>query len=115
MTCIIFCCHRSLLREQVTGDHGTQVVTKASGLKTLARSIGRKNQASIARQVMKDPRIKEKVLEILAKHVQKEMTVMCSRNTGSVLRSTAPDVLKRFTWETVVAEVQAHAPTRSRC
>ncbi len=60
---------------------------------------------------MKDPRIKEKVLEILTKQVHKEMTVMCSRNTGSVLRSTAPDVLKRFTWVTVVAEVQAHAPT----
>ncbi len=89
----------------------THVVTRASGLKTLTRSIGRKNRASIARQVMRDPKTKEKVLGILATHVQKEMTTMCSRKTGSILRSAAPEDLKSFSWDTIVAEAQTRAPT----
>ena len=34
------------------------VISRGSGLKTLARSVGRKHRASIARQAMKDSQIK---------------------------------------------------------
>ena len=48
-------------------------MTKESGLKTLARSIGCKDRASNARQVMKDETIKSTILETITKDVQKEM------------------------------------------
>lgn len=90
----------------------TQIITKASGLKTLARSVGRKNRPSIARQAMKDGKIKEIILSILSKQVQKEMTHMCSKKTSSVLRNTtSPDVLSKFSWDTIAEELRRHAPT----
>lgn len=86
------------------------VVTRHSGLKSLA-SVGRKDQSSIARQVMKDSEIKDKVLKILAKDVNKEMKVLLSKKYGSILRTTDPAVLQSFTWDAVVADIQACAPT----
>ncbi len=89
----------------------TTVITRKSGLKTLARSVGRKSRPSIARQVMRDRVIREKVLEILTKDIQKEMTTMCAKKTSSVLRNPSPKAVKTFSWEAVVSEVQAYAPT----
>lgn len=47
------------------------MITKSSGLKTIARSVVRKNRDSIARQVMKDQKMRAKVLQILARITQK--------------------------------------------
>ncbi len=107
--------HLSLMQVLVKGAgdrrHQTQVITKGSGLKTLATSVGRKNRASIARQVMKDRKMKTHIVDILAKRVQKEMAVMCSKKTSSTLRSAKPEALENFSWDTLVAEVETHAPT----
>ncbi len=107
--------HLSLMQVLVKGAgdrrHQTQVITKGSGLKSLARSVGRKHRASIARQAMKDRNMKTHVVDILAKHVQKEMTVMCSKKTNSMLCSAEPEALENFSWDTLVAEVEAHLPT----
>ena len=87
------------------------VIPKASGLKTIAKSVGRKNRASIARQVMKDRKMTDKVLQILARRTQKEMSAMCSKKKPSVLRGTEADDLLLFSWEKLEAETQAVAPT----
>ncbi len=89
----------------------TSVITRKSGLKTLARSVGCKSRPSIARQVMRDRVIREKVLEILTKDIQKEMTTMCAKKTSSVLCNPSPEAVKTFSWEAVVSKVQAYAPT----
>ena len=87
------------------------VIYRGSGLKTLARSVGRKHRASIARQAMKDSQIKMKVLDILGRHVQKEMKLLCSKNTPSVLRDNSPDAVKKFSWNAVTSELETRAPT----
>ena len=84
---------------------------KESGLKTLARNVGCKDRASIARQVMKDETMKSKILEIITKNVQKEMKHLTSRKSGTNLRSTDLTVFTHFSWESVVKDLQTHAPT----
>ena len=85
------------------------LVKKNSGLKTLTRSIARGDKCSIARQVAKDPQLKQLVIESLAKHVHREMQAACSSKNGSILRSN--ELINRFKWCDVLSDVQKHAPT----
>ena len=63
-------------------------MTEESDLKTLARGVGRNDRASIARQVMKDERIKNEVLKIITKNVQKEMKHLTSTNSSAIFVPT---------------------------
>lgn len=58
------------------------VIKRSSGLKVLARSVARQSRTSIVRQVMRDARMREQVLDILKRDMQREMTVMSARKTG---------------------------------
>lgn len=58
-----------------------QVISR-SGLKTLARSVGRHNHSSIARQVMKNAKSRGFVLQELLKMIQKEMRTLSKVRTG---------------------------------
>ncbi len=88
----------------------TRVLHKTSQLKTLTRSIGRQNYCSIARQAMMVPRIHQKVLGILAKDIQKELTKICAKKNQSILRSSSPECLRSFTWDALLAELDTYAP-----
>lgn len=87
------------------------MIPRSSGLKGLARSVGRRNRASIGRQAVRDPTIRQRVLSLLAKDVQKEMTTMCARRTGSILRQSSVQAITEFSWDTLSAELQRLAPT----
>jgi len=45
-------------------------------LKKLGRSVGRKNQRSIAQQCMNDSKIKKRIIQITGQYVYKEMKAM---------------------------------------
>jgi len=64
-------------------DSRTHPIPRSSGLKTLAKSVGRQNRPSIVRQAMHDPKIKKMVLNIPEKDVQKELTKISSKRTNS--------------------------------
>ena len=59
-----------------------QVVSRASGLKTLARSVGRHSRSSIALQAVKDVKIRGHIVKYLSKIVQQEMRNMSKVKTG---------------------------------
>lgn len=61
------------------------VTTKSSGFKRLARGVARESYTSTGRYAVKNPKIRQKVLAVLANDIQREMTVMCSRKVNSVL------------------------------
>lgn len=95
-------------------DSRTHPIPRSSGLKTLARSVGRQNRPSIARQAMRDPKIKKMVLNILEKDVQKELTKMSSKSTNSCLRQRHLEALDSFSWDSLLSELQLNAPTLYR-
>ncbi len=72
------------------------------------------NRRSIARQVVNDRRIKERVVTLLGEKIRSEMEEMCSLRDISILRSTSPGVLQTFKWESVLTEMQELAPTLLR-
>ena len=107
-----------------------------SSWRTLGRSLGRKNRASVARNALKDTGIRQHVLKYLSKDVQKELSVLCSKKVQSVFRIHSPgntllqctyhyhglllpelpffmllEMLERFKWEDVATELTARAPT----
>ena len=61
----------------------THIISKQSGLKGIAKSVGWNNSSGIAREVMKNSRIRKKVLEVTIHNIQKEMTVLCSTKIRS--------------------------------
>ena len=89
----------------------THVISRQSGLKTLARSVGRMNRASISRQVMKDKVMRQKVMDLMMKDIQEELVKLCAKKTKSVLRNCSPQSVREFSWDDIVKEFQDHAPT----
>ena len=90
------------------GKTQTHTITRNSGLKTITRNIGLKKRKSAAQQVMKDSGLRMNVLNVLISDIHKEMTVMCSRKTNS---KSTPEAMAGFTWESIMEELEAYAPT----
>lgn len=86
-------------------------IPKSSGLKKLAKGVARRNRASIGRQAVRDPKIRERVLSILTKDIQKEMTTLCARKTGSILRQSSLQAVTKFSWDVLAEELQRVTPT----
>ena len=51
------------------------------------------------------------MLSIVTKDIQKEMTPLCARKTGSILRQSSIQAISSFSWEAVTEELQRVAPT----
>ena len=81
-------------------------MTRQSGLKSLVRNIGRKNNDGIARQVMKHTTLRKKVLEIMIQDIHKELKVLCARKTSSLFRDHSLQAMMNFSWDSLVAEIE---------
>ena len=95
----------------VKGRNRTQVHRLTRSLKAIGRSVGRRNRAAIARQVLKDPRSRQKVLEVLGKDLQCELSSACTFKCNSVLHNSSPETLQSFSWESLLDELQDATPT----
>ena len=80
-------------------------------LKKLGRSVGRANRSAIARQVMKDDRIRTRVVELIGTHLGKEMKKLCTKEVTSVLRKADSDSVQQFTIQSIIEEMKTHAPS----
>ena len=90
------------------------MISCSSGLKQMARSIARHSHSSIARQAIRNTKMRAMCLTILEKDIQKELTKVAStkRGTGSsCLRQRNLDALQTFSWEKLHAELRLTAPT----
>ena len=79
-------------------------------LKPLARSVGRRNRSSIARHVMKDSRIRKKIVEHMGKLLSKELARLSSKKVNSHFRDVSVSGLEEFTWESLLQEIGTEAP-----
>ena len=79
-------------------------------LKPLARSVVRRNRIAIARQAMKDARIRKKIVQLMGKVVSKELTRLSSRNVNSSLRHSSVECIEELDWNALVQELEAEAP-----
>ena len=87
-----------------------RVFNLTHSLKPLARSIGRRNRKAIARQAMKDAKIKKKVVELMGKVLSKELTHLSSRKVNSSLRDSSAESIEELNWNGLVQELGTEAP-----
>lgn len=86
-------------------------VYQLRSLKKLGRSVGRANRSAIARQVMRDDRIRTRVIELIGTHLRKEMKKLCTKVVTSVLRKADCDSVRGFTIQSIIEEMKTHAPS----
>lgn len=86
-------------------------ITKESGFKKLARGLARRNSNSIANHVVKHAKVCQRVLGLLVKKMQNEMTMLCSKKNNSMLRKSLIEELECFSWDNLSQEVKNIAPT----
>ena len=90
------------------------MISKSSGLKKLARGIASKSHNTIGRQATKNIMIRQRVLSIIARDIQNEMTALCSKNFNSILRQSSFEAIQNFSWKSLSKELQQVAPTLYR-
>lgn len=80
-------------------------------LKKISKGIVRKSRASIARQCMKDARIKSKLIQLTSKAIKAEIKAMCAYKNSSLLLDRSCHGLSSFNWGSLIEELKQHAPT----
>ena len=89
----------------------SRVYNLSRSLKRIGRSVGRLNRQSIAREAMKDERIRSKSIEILSKRLAKETKTLCSKKVMSTLRKRDLNSLQEFDVSSILNEMEQHAPS----
>ena len=98
------------LQVLVKKQHKARVFQLTRSLKSLGRSVGRKNRPSIARQAMKDVKIRKKVIEIMGKELSKELKHVSSLKVNSLLRDRTAQAVESFSWSQLNQELNKEAP-----
>ena len=88
--------------------HRVHRVTRS--LKSLGRSVGRRNRKSIVNQVIKDSFMKKLVAARLGEFLRKELIETCSPKRNSIFRDKSLSAIERFNWSEVAASLKQTAP-----
>lgn len=75
--------------------------------KKFGKAIARGSKYTIAKECFKDPTTRKFALDCLGNILRKEMKVMMSDNTNSILRGSD---IKCFTWDILLNELKQHSP-----
>lgn len=65
---------------------------------------------AIARQAMKDVKIRKKIVELMGKVMSKELTHLSSRKVNSSLRNCSVESIEELNWNGLVQELGTEAP-----
>ena len=107
--CFILCSFYQIL---VKGKKDTRAChILKSGLKTLAQGLARHSHLTIARQALKDQKIRSILLRLLVTDLQSELKKMCTLKSNSCLRQRSITALSSFTWDKLLSEMASVAPT----
>lgn len=79
--------------------------------KPLAKHVARGNRLAIARDCIRDPDLRRNITRTMAQLLREEVKALCSDRVMSVLRGKPHSNLTSFTWDTLLSEMQQHAPT----
>ena len=77
-------------------------------LKRLGRSVGRRDRASIARQVVADRKLLMKTVPLIGKAMAREMLAL--RYVDTMLKNSNPSALEEFSWKKLLDELRETAP-----
>lgn len=76
----------------------------------MGKSIARGSKKKLIDQCYDDPDTRHIMLRKIGKIMKKEVKLICSEKTASVLRSESYDDIKNFTWDKLIQEMRVHTP-----
>lgn len=78
--------------------------------KHMGKAVARRSKNAIVRELLENPVTKSYVVKKIGVLVRKELVLMCSEKTKSVLSSQSISDLKAFNWKALLAELSSSAP-----
>ena len=94
----------------VKRQNKARVFQLSHSLKSLGRSVGRRNRSSIAHQAIKDTRIRKRVIERMGKLLSTELNRLSSVKVGSMLRDHSCGIVEGFSWHSLLQELEKEVP-----
>lgn len=89
----------------------SKIYRLARSLKPLGKSLARKSHSELVKHCHEDKKMMEKILCLLVKKIQNEMSSMCSFQVNSILRKKLPEDLTTFEWEKFTSELEEYSPS----
>ena len=91
-------------------DGKSRIDAVLRSLKSVGRSVGRRNRKSIVCQVMKDKRMCKMAAFRIGKVIKRELKQTCKTKEHSVFKDKSLEALEKFNWSDTVADLQRTAP-----
>ena len=72
--------------------------------------MARRSKSALVAEVLRDPITRQYMIKHVGMIVRRELSLMCSEKTGSILSSKDVCDLKEFTWDKLLTEIASNAP-----
>ena len=76
----------------------------------MGKAVARSSKCALVREAMKDPGTKHYIITRIGLLVRKELQLLCSDKTNSVLKSQSVSHLREFCWDTFTSDLSTNAP-----
>lgn len=80
-------------------------------MKSLGRSVGRRNVQSIVNQVMKNKAIRRKIIPKIGRILHNELRETCLSHNNSSFKDKGTSSLENFNWKDLTNDLKRTAPT----
>lgn len=78
--------------------------------KRVAKSLVRGNRCTVLKRLLSSIAMQKVATTQISKLIAKEIQKMCSDTLSSILREHSETALRFFSWETIILEIEKHAP-----
>ena len=79
--------------------------------KPAGKALARHSRCALMSELLKDPANTKYLLRRIGILLRRELALMCSDQTNSILRSQSMSDLRNFTWNSLLSELSLKAPT----
>ena len=81
--------------------------------KHVGRAVARRSRSALVVEVLRDPIAKQYLIKRIGGIIRKELVLMCSDKTNSILGSQLVCDLKEFTWDKLFEELSFYSSLNS--
>ena len=95
----------------IVGYRPTKKYTLTPSRKKIGKAVAHGSKKALAKQCMEDPVTKRHLFDLVGLSLRREMKVMVSDSTNSLLKSQEVERMKSFSWASVLDELTNNTPT----
>lgn len=83
---------------------------KSVWIEEASKKCGPKKKFINISTIVKVKALRNHTIQALSAEIQKELSTMASKRTQSLFRDKSRDGFRKFSWDSIIAELQVHAP-----